>query len=74
MTDFLRMFRYFSDRHEIRGVFRDNAKQCFFREKPGFYNENPIAQRFGMGFSYVTIHALDRAYIVTMFPEYLQNI
>ena len=27
---------YFSDRHEIRGVFRDNAKLCFFREKPEF--------------------------------------
>ena len=36
-----------------------------FHEKPKFYDENPIAQRFGMGFSHVTIHALDRACIVT---------
>ena len=37
-----------------------------FREKPEFYGENPIAQRVGMGFSQVTIHALDRACTVTM--------
>ena len=32
-----------------------------FREKPEFYGENPIAKRFGMGFSQATVHALDRA-------------
>ncbi len=26
-----------------------------------FYGENPIAKRFGMGFSQATVHALDRA-------------
>ena len=36
-----------------------------FREKPEFYGENPIAKRFGMGFSQVTVHALDRACTVT---------
>ena len=38
--------------------------RCFsrlFREKPEFYGENPIAKRFGMGFSQATVHALDRA-------------
>ena len=29
--------------------------------KPEFYGENPIAKRFGMGFSQATVHALDRA-------------
>ena len=38
--------------------------RCFsrlFREKTEFYGENPIAKRFGMGFSQATVHALDRA-------------
>ncbi len=29
--------------------------------EPEFYGENPIAKRFGMGFSQATVHALDRA-------------
>ena len=47
-----------------------------FREKPEFYDENPHRAAItklrivGMGFSHVTIHALDRACVVTLKLQY----
>ena len=38
-----------------------SRKTRVLRRKPEFYGENPIAKRFGMGFSQATVHALDRA-------------
>ena len=38
-------------------------------EKPEFYGENPIAKRFGMGFSQATVHALDRACTVASYEQ-----
>ena len=54
-----------TDRLETRGVFRNNAKLCFFREKPGLYGvwrrvsalESPTAS--------LHVHAFDRAWTVT---------
>ncbi len=37
--------------------------------KPEFYGENPIAKRFGMGFSQATVHALDRACTVASYEQ-----
>ena len=54
---------YSTDRLETRGVFRGffAKNPSFTAKKPEFYGENPIAKRFGMGFSQATVHALDRA-------------
>ena len=62
---------YSAESLEIRGVFCNNAKHSC--KKTGFYGENPIAKRFGMGFSQVTVHALERACTVTyhVFELYL---
>ena len=40
--------------------------EAFFAE---FYGENPIAKRFGMGFSQATVHALDRACTVASYEQ-----
>ena len=45
-----------------------------FREKPEFYGENPIAKRFGMGFSQATVHALDRACTVAIVENIRLNV
>ena len=43
--------------------------EAFFAAKPEFYGENPIAKRFGMGFSQATVHALDRACTVASYEQ-----
>jgi hypothetical protein len=37
-----------TDPPETRGVFRSNAKQCFFHEKPGFNVRAAHAKRIGI--------------------------
>ncbi len=43
---------------KFEAFFATMRSSAFFREKTGFYDKNPIAQRFGMGFAPVTVHAL----------------
>jgi hypothetical protein len=58
------------DRLETRGVFRNNAKLCFFREKPELYGVWRRVSALESPNASLHVHAFDRAWTVTMMPAH----